>query len=80
MIFEVLINLLCDLIVGSLNAFNYVALPVNLIQALGTFCSYGSYVVGADLLLTFSACVLGWAVIKGTLGLILFIWRLLPLT
>lgn len=80
MIFEALINVLCGLIVGLLNGFNLVALPVNLIQALGSFCSYGAYIVGVDLLLVFCSCVLMWATIKGVLGLVLFIWRLLPLT
>lgn len=80
MIFEIPINMLCGLIVGVLETMNLVTLPVNAIQALGAFCSYGSHVVGADLLLIFSSCVLAWAVLKGTLGLLLFIWRLLPLT
>lgn len=80
MIFEVPINLLCGLIVKALEGFNLVTLPVNAIQALGAFCAYGSHVVGADLLLIFCSCVLGWAVLKATLGLLLFIWRLLPLT
>lgn len=80
MIFEIPINLLCGLIVRALEGLNLVALPVNAIQALGAFCAYGSHVVGADLLLIFCSCVLGWAVLKGTLGLLLFIWRLLPLT
>lgn len=80
MIFEALINILCELIIGAMSAFNMVTLPVNLIQALGAFCSYGAYIVGADLLLIFCSCVFMWMTIKGVLGLILFIWRLLPLT
>lgn len=80
MIFEIPINLLCRLIVTALEGLNLVTLPVNAIQALGAFCAYGSHVVGADLLLIFCSCVLGWAVVKGTLGLLLFIWRLLPFT
>lgn len=80
MIFEGLINILCGLIVGVLQGFNMVTLPVNLIQALGAFCSYGAYIVGADLLLIFASCVLMWMTIKSVLGIILFIWRLLPLT
>ena len=80
MIFEGLIAILCELIVGALGAFNMVSLPVNMIQALGAFCSYGAYIVGADLLLIFCSSVLLWMTIKGTLGLVLFIWRLLPFT
>ena len=80
MIFEALINILCELIVGALEGFNLVTLPVNLIQALGAFCSYGAYIVGADLLLVFCSCVLMWMSIKAVVGLVLFIWRLLPLT
>lgn len=80
MIFEALISILCELIVGALEGFNLVTLPVNLIQALGAFCSYGAYIVGADLLLVFCSCVLMWMSIKAVVGLVLFIWRLLPLT
>lgn len=54
MIFEGIINLLCTLIVGALHGFNLVTLPVNLIQALGAFAAYGSYIVGSG----FTACVL----------------------
>lgn len=80
MIFEGLINLLCELLVNALTGFNLVTLPVNLVQALGAFCSYGSYVVGADLLLVFCSCVLGWSGLKAILGIFLFVWRLLPFT
>lgn len=80
MIFEGIINLLCTLIVGALHGFNLVTLPVNLIQALGAFAAYGSYIVGSDLLLVFCSCVLMWASIKGVVGIVLFIWRLLPFT
>lgn len=80
MIVEGLITLLCDLIVLALNGFNLVTIPVDVVEALGAFCSYGAHIVGADLLLVFCSCVLAWATIKAGLGLILFIWRLLPFT
>lgn len=80
MIVKVAIELLCGLITVTLNGFNAVNIPVNGIQVLSSFAAYGSYVVGADLLLMFCSCVLMWMSVKLTLGLVLFVWRLLPLT
>lgn len=80
MIFEFIIDVFCKFIVGLLNTANAVAIPVNGIQTLATFTSYGSYIVGSDLLLTFCSVVLMWMTIKLSVGIGLFIWRLLPLT
>ena len=80
MIFEPLINLLTNLVVEAMQGFNLVTVPVNAIEALGTFCAYGNAIVGADLMLIFASTVLAWMTIKAGLGLILFIWRLLPFT
>lgn len=81
MIVESLISFFCgflDLVLGGITAF--VTLPVNLVQTLGTIVAYGSWVIGSDLLVIFAGCVLSWCMVKLTLGVVLFIWRLLPLT
>ena len=80
LIFQPLIDLLCNIIVTALTAVNLVTIPANGIQAIATVASYGNYIVGADLMLVFASMVLGWMTLKMTVGLILFIWRLLPFT
>lgn len=80
MIVETLIGLFCGLLDGMLNAVSLVSIPIEGISVLATVTGYGSYVVGADLLLTFAGCVSAWMLLKLTVGIGLFIWRLLPLT
>ena len=73
MIFEVLINIVVALLCGLVNGMSLVSLPLDLIR-------YGNYVVGADLMLITFSCIAGWIGIRCTLGLIIFIWKMLPLT
>lgn len=80
MILELMMDILISLIAEGLDFFNMVNIPLNGIQVLAEFCAYGSYIVGADLLLCFASVVLMWMGLKLLLGIALFIWRLLPLT
>lgn len=57
-----------------------VSLPVNLVTVLVEFMRVGAWILGADLLGIAFASVLFWLTFKLTAGLLLFIWRLLPLT
>lgn len=80
MILETLINIFCVMLDGLLAGFEYIQIPKQGIEALATVTAYGSYVVGADLLLCFASVVATWMLMKITVGVGLFIWRLLPLT
>lgn len=80
MIFEVLINILVELIVVAIGSFNLVTLPVNVIETLGAVMVYGNAIVGADLMLVFASNVLAWMGLKLAVGILLFLWRLLPFT
>ena len=80
MILETLINIFCVMLDGLLFGFEYIQIPKQGIEALATVTAYGSYVVGADLLLCFASVVATWMLMKITVGVGLFIWRLLPLT
>lgn len=80
MILETLINIFCVMLDGLLSGFKYIQIPKQGIEALATVTAYGSYVVGADLLLCFASVVATWMLMKITVGVGLFIWRLLPLT
>lgn len=80
MIVEGILNLCVEMLVLVLGGFKAVGLPLSAIETLGTVACYGSYVVGADLLLAFVGTVMTWATFKLSAGVFLFIWRLLPLT
>ena len=80
MILETLINIFCVMLDGLLSGVEFIQIPKQGIEALATVTAYGSYVVGADLLLCFASVVATWMLIKITVGVGLFIWRLLPLT
>lgn len=80
MILETLINVFCAMLDGLLSGLSLVQIPVQGIQALATVTGYGSYVVGADLLLCFASVVSAWMLFKMVVGIGLFVWRLLPLT
>lgn len=80
MIFEVLINIVVALLCGLVNGMSLVSLPLDLVSAVATVIRYGNYVVGADLMLITFSCIAGWIGMRCTLGLIIFIWKMLPLT
>lgn len=80
MIFEGIITLMVEAVIIGLEGFVAVGLPLSAIQTLATVACYGSYVVGADLMLVFSGTVCAWSAFKLTSGISLFVWRLLPLT
>jgi hypothetical protein len=63
-----------------ISAVSMVTLPIDMISALSTVSAYGSWIVGSDLLLIFATCVFTWTTIKIGIGLVLFVWRLLPFT
>lgn len=62
------------------DGFSIIQLPTNLITAVVEIMKYGIWILGLDLFVIFWASVLFWLMFKLTAGLILFIWRLLPLT
>ena len=80
MILETLINVFCVLLDGLLSGLSFVQIPEQGIAVLATVTAYGSYVVGADLLLCFASVVTTWMIFKFSVGIGLFLWRLLPLT
>lgn len=80
MILEALISLFSNFILGLLDLISIVSLPLDAISALQTFCVYGSYVVGSDLLMLFASVVFTWTAAKLSVGLAIRVWEMLPLT
>jgi hypothetical protein len=78
MIIEFFINMFVAFLDTLISAVSMVTLPIDMISALSTVSAYGSWIVGSDLLLLFATCVFTWTTIKIGVGLVLFVWRLLP--
>lgn len=57
--------------------FAYNSAPLSVI---GEFCSVGSWLIGSDLLFIVGGSIVFWFGVKTTVGIVLFIWRLLPFT
>ena len=80
MIVEFFVTCVVTLINNALGVVRALTLPKDISGALATFISYGNYIVGSDLLLLFATSVATWMMIKLSVSVILFVWRLLPLT
>lgn len=80
MIVESVVELFFSIMSGVLTGFDLVGLPLSAITALGTILVYGTWVVGADVLAVFTAMIVGWWGIKFLVGIVVFVWELLPLT
>ena len=78
MIVMFFVNSVVNILCGVLTGMQILSLPVDLIGALATCVQYGQYIMGADLAVLASAMF--WIGLKATAGLLIFIWKLLPLT
>lgn len=80
MIVEKLFDVILWLVSLIFDGLSLIALPTNYITVLLNIMKYGVWVMGLDLFVIFWSCILFWITFKLGAGLILFIWRLLPLT
>lgn len=80
MIVNTLLDLVVNSICGIFHGLEVLSLPIDLIGALVTVLEYGNAIVGTDLMLIIFGSIMGWLAIRTTAGLVIFIWRLLPLT
>lgn len=82
MILESLINICVSFVMGLLELITISGIDILLdaVAALSEFCVYGSYIVGADMLLVFGGLVLTWSVAKLSVGVGIRLWELLPFT
>lgn len=79
MIFQVLIDFAVSLISGLICGLSFFSIPLDFVNTLATVCVYGNWLVGADVLLLFAGCVSCWFGIKISAGIVLFVYRLIPL-
>ena len=80
MIIETIFSWCSNLIVGLFSVFEIVNLPLDFISSLYTILCYGVWVVGSDVLLLFTGSVMGWLLFKSSVGLAIWLYKLLPLT
>ena len=80
MIVDGLLNLTMWFIELLFSGFSAISLPINLVSVLVTILKYGAWVIGSDLVVIIFTTIIFWLTFKLGAGLILFIWRLLPLT
>ena len=80
MIQESLIQFICNLLIAGCSGLEILTLPTDFINVLTSILAYGVWVVGSDVLLLFSGSVLFWLTLKSSLGLVIWLWKLLPLT
>lgn len=80
MIVETLFAWACDMIYQLFSTFEFINLPVDLLQTLLAILEFGTWVVGADVLALFTSSLLFWAAFNMSAGLIVWIWKMLPLT
>lgn len=80
MMIEAIIDVFFGFLTGLLSVLQIVELPFDAVGVLRTFTLYGSYIVGADIMLLFSSLVFMWTAAKLSVGIGIRLWELLPFT
>ena len=78
MIVESLLDLFMNMILGVLDTITMVPLPIALTDVLVDIFCYGSWVVGADFMTMFMSTVVFWFTARFAIGIIVFLWELIP--
>lgn len=81
MIIEALISVLGNIVSWLISGLSGIPkLPMELINVLGNITGLFSYIIGIDLLMIFVGCVTFWATAKLSVGVGIWLWKLLPFT
>lgn len=80
MIVEGLIGLAMNFMELLFSGFNLVYIPVDIASTLLNILGYGAWVLGADMVAIVFTTIIGWLLFRFTAGVLVFVWRLLPLT
>lgn len=80
MIVEGLIDLFINIMLLVCDTISLVPLPVALMDVLFDILCYGTWIIGADFMAIFLTCVVGWFAARFTIGVVVFVWELLPFT
>lgn len=80
MVGEVLIDLCFGIFRVLFGTLEFINLPTQLINTLGTILSYGTWIVGVDIMALFVGSVVFWWGVHMSIGLAVWLWKMLPLT
>ena len=80
MIVESVVDLFFSVMTMAFGGLEIIGLPLQTINTLQTILVYGVWVVGADIMALFVGLVVGWWGMKFIVGLVVWVWELLPLT
>ena len=80
MIVQSVVDLFFTVLGNAFGALEFIGLPLQYINTLQTILVYGVWVVGADIMALFVTMVVGWWTVKLAVGLVVWLWELLPLT
>lgn len=80
MIGEVTIDLFFNIFRLLFGAMELVNLPTHAITTLGSIIVYGNWIVGIDILALFVGTVVFWWGVQLSIGLAVWLWKMLPLT
>lgn len=78
MIVEGIARLVSNILITLFSAFEVVSLPLSLINTLYSIIAYGTYIVGADVMLVFASTVVLWWGIHLSIGLALWVYEKIP--
>ena len=80
MIVETVFSWACTFLQGLFSFLQVVDLPVEFLDVLVDLLCYGVWVIGADLISIILANVVFWLSLKFSIGVTVWVWRLLPFT
>lgn len=74
------VDLFFAILRGAFSGLEIIGLPLQFINTLQTIMVYGVWIVGADVISIFVTTIIAWWTIKLAVGLVVWLWELLPLT
>lgn len=79
MIIEFFLNIVVGFISTGINGLgNIITLPINVITVLSSIWGYGTFILGSDLFVLCMSSFFFWFMARFVIGLITFIWHLIP--
>lgn len=80
MIVQFFLDFAVNLFTGLFAVLDFVQVPIDIISVLATISGYGTWIIGSDVVLMICGSISFWLSFKLSVGVIKFIWQLLPLT
>ena len=80
MIVESIVDLFFASLSQAFLGLEIVGLPLQYINTIQTIIVYGTWIVGADIIAIFVAMIATWWTTKFVIGLVIWVWELLPFT